>query len=43
MLELYNAEYQGEVNVLLVNHWKMYYEIKLGECIALLMVQSIYE
>jgi len=36
-----DADYRGEVKVLLVNHGKLDYEVKIGECIAQLIAERI--
>ena len=36
-----NSDYQGEVKVLLVNHSDVQFEVKMGDCIAQLIVKKI--
>jgi len=36
-----DSDYRGEVKVLLVNHGKLYYEVRIGERIAQLVVERI--
>ena len=36
-----DSDYQGEVKVLLVNHSDIQFEIKMGDCIAQLIVKKI--
>ena len=36
-----NSDYQGEVKVLLVNHSDVQFEVKMGDCIAQLIIKKI--
>ena len=36
-----NSDYRGEVKVLLVNHSDIQFEVKIGDCIAQLIVEKI--